>query len=83
MFKNILTILFFGVMAVILNIGVYESYAESPLNVDGNVVPLLIPPYKEVTDKVNDTATSQTSNTVYHLHPSSSLHEQSMLGIYA
>jgi hypothetical protein len=72
MFKYIITILFFGVLAVILNIGVYESYAESHLHVDdGNVVPLLIPPYKPVTDTVNDTAPSQTSNMVYHLHPSS------------
>jgi hypothetical protein len=68
MFKNTITILFFGVMAVILNIGVYEFHAESHLHVDDNVVPLLIPPYKEVSYTVNDTATSQTNNMVYHLH---------------
>ena len=66
MFKNTITILFFGVMTVILNIGAYESYADSHLNIDGNVVPLLIPPYKEVSDTVNDSATSQTSNMAYH-----------------
>jgi hypothetical protein len=71
MFKNMITILFFGVLVVILNISIYESYADSHLPADGNVAPLLIPPYKAVTDTVNDTATSQTTNVVYHLDTSS------------
>jgi hypothetical protein len=68
MFKFAITILFFSAMAIVLNINLYESYAQTYLNVDGNVIPLLIPPYKAVKDTVNDTFTSQTNNVVYQPH---------------
>lgn len=64
MFKYTITILFFSI-AIILNINLYESYEQTYLNVDGNVIPLLIPPYKTVKDTVNDTVPSQTNNMVY------------------
>ena len=65
MFKYTITILFFSV-AIILNINLYESYAQTYLNVDGNLIPLLIPPYNTVEDTVNDTVSSQTNSVVYH-----------------
>ncbi len=53
-------------MAIILNINLYDSYAQTYLTVDDNIIPLLIPPYETVNDTVNDTVTSQTNNMVYH-----------------
>jgi hypothetical protein len=65
MFKYTITILFFSV-SIILNINLYESYAQTYLNVDGNLIPLLIPPYNAVEDTVNDTVSSQTASMAYH-----------------
>ena len=67
MFKFTITILFFS-MAVILNINLYESYAQTYLNVDGNLIPLLIPPYNVVEDTVNYTVSPQTNSMTYHPH---------------
>ena len=67
MFKYIITILSFS-MVVILNVNIYESYAQTYLNVDGNLIPLLIPPYNAVEDTVNDTVSPQTNSMAYHPH---------------
>ena len=65
MFKYTITILFFS-MAVILNINLYESFAQTYLNVDGNLIPLLIPPYKAVENTVNYTVSPETNSMAYH-----------------
>ena len=67
MFKFIITVLSFS-MVVILNVNIYESYAQTYLNVDGNLIPLLIPPYNAVEDTVNDTVSPQTNSMSYHHH---------------
>jgi len=66
MFKYIITILFFSTVVTILNINLYQSYAQIYLNVDGNLIPLLIPPYEAVKDTGNDSGTSQTSNMMVY-----------------
>ena len=67
MYKYIITIIFLSSVVTGLNINLYESYAQAYLNVDGNLIPLLIPPYKAVKDTGNDSDASQTSNMmVYH-----------------
>ena len=68
MCKYIITIFFLSTVVASLNIDLYESYAQTYLNVDGNLIPLLIPPYKAVKDAGNDSNTSQTSNVVVY-HP--------------
>lgn len=65
MFKYTITILLFSV-AIILNINLYESYAQTYLNVEGHLIPLLIPPYNAVGDTVNDTVSTQTNSMAYH-----------------
>jgi hypothetical protein len=62
MLKYIITILFLSSVVANLNINLYESYAKTYLNVDGNLIPLLIPPYESVKDTGNDSGTSQTTN---------------------
>jgi hypothetical protein len=64
MHKYIITILFLSTVVTSLNINLYESYAQTYLNVDGNLIPLLIPPYEAVKDTGNDSGTSQTTNMV-------------------
>jgi hypothetical protein len=65
MLKYIITILFLSTVVITnLNINLYESYAQTYLNVDGNLIPLLIPPYEAVKDTGNDSGTSQTTNMV-------------------
>ena len=66
MLKYIITILFLSTVVTILNINLYESYAQTYVNVDGNLIPLLIPPYEAVKDTGNDSGTSQTSNMVVY-----------------
>jgi hypothetical protein len=66
MLKYIITILFLSSVVANLNINLYESYAETYLNVDGNLIPLLIPPYEAVKDTGNDSGTSQTTNMVMY-----------------
>jgi hypothetical protein len=66
MLKYIITILFLSTMVTSLNINLFESYAQTYLNVDGNLIPLLIPPYEAVKDTGNDSGTSQTSNMVVY-----------------
>lgn len=66
MLKYIITILFLSTVFTNLNINLYESYAQTYLNVDGNLIPLLIPPYEAVKDAGNDSGTSQTTNTVVY-----------------
>ena len=66
MFKYIITILFLSTVVTSLNINLYESYAQTYLNVDGNLIPLLIPPYKAVKDTGNYSDTSQTSDMVVY-----------------
>ncbi len=65
MFKYTITILFLS-MAIILNINLYESYAQTYLNADDSLIPLLIPPYNVVEDTVNDTVSPQTNSMAYH-----------------
>jgi hypothetical protein len=66
MFKYTITILFLSTVVTILNINLHESYAQTYLNVDGNLIPLLIPPYQAVKDTGNDSGTSQTSNMMVY-----------------
>ena len=66
MFNYIITILFLSSVVANLNINLYESYAKTYLNVDGNLIPLLIPPYEAVKDTGNDSGTSQTTNMVMY-----------------
>ena len=66
MLKYIITILFLSSVVANLNINLYESYAKTYLNVDGNLIPLLIPPYEAVKDTGNDSGTSQTTNMVMY-----------------
>jgi hypothetical protein len=66
MLKYIITILFLSTMVTSLNINLFESYAQTYLNVDGNLIPLLIPPYEAVKDTGNDSGTSQTTNMVMY-----------------
>ena len=66
MLKYIITILFLSSVVTNLNINLYESYAKTYLNVDGNLIPLLIPPYEAVKDTGNDSGTSQTTNMVMY-----------------
>ena len=66
MCKYLITILFLSTVVTSLNINLYESYAQTYLNVDGNLVPLLIPPYEAVKDTGNDSGASQTSNVVVY-----------------
>ena len=66
MLKYIITILFLSTVVTSLNINLYESYAKTYLNVDGNLIPLLIPPYEAVKDTGNDSGISQTSNMVVY-----------------
>jgi hypothetical protein len=66
MFKYLITILFLSTVVTSLNINLYESYAQTYLNVDGNLIPLLIPPYEAVKDTGNDSGSSQTSNVVVY-----------------
>jgi len=66
MLKYIITILFLSTVVTSLNINLYESYAQTYVNVDGNLIPLLIPPYEAVKDTGNDSGTSQTSNMVVY-----------------
>ena len=67
MFKYTITMLFFSV-AIILNINLYESYAQTYLDVYGHLIPILIPPYNAVGDTVNDTVSPQTNSMAYHPH---------------
>jgi hypothetical protein len=68
MLKYIITILFLSSVVTNLNINLYESYAKTYLNVDGNLIPLLIPPYEAVKDTGNDSGTSQTTNMMVYKH---------------
>lgn len=68
MCKYMITILFLSALVTSLNINLHESYAQTYLNVDGNLIPLLIPPYQDLKDDGNDSDTSQTSNVVVYQH---------------
>jgi len=66
MYKYLITLLFLSTMVTSLNINLYESYAQTYLNVDGNLIPLLIPPYKAVKDAGNYSDATQTSTMVVY-----------------
>jgi hypothetical protein len=61
-----ITILFyFTILTVILNFSLNEAYSIVYNQMDDNVIPLFIPPYKMIKETLNYT-TSQTINITYN-----------------
>ena len=48
-------LLIFGFMSIILNFNLSEIHSQRYNNIDDNVIPLLIPPYKMVKGPLNYT----------------------------
>lgn len=65
--KNFIILLsFFLIIAIIPTISLSKSFSQSYIKIDGNVVPLLIPPYKTIKGIINDTITTQITNVTFY-----------------
>ncbi len=65
--KNFIILLsFFLIIAIIPTISLSKSFSQSYIQIDGNVVPLLIPPYKTIKGIINDTITTQITNVTFY-----------------
>jgi len=63
--NSMITFLFyFMTLAIIININYGKAYSSSYMEIDNNVIPLLIPPYKQSGYLLNDTG-SLIINTTY------------------
>jgi hypothetical protein len=61
--KNCIILLsFFFIITIVPTISLSKSY----IKIDGNVVPLLIPPYKTIKGIINDTITTQINNVTFY-----------------
>jgi hypothetical protein len=58
---------FLGIVTIILNFGLSESFSQTYIKIDGNVIPLLIPPYKMIKGTTNSSL-QQSFNISYVLH---------------
>lgn len=57
---------FLSIVTIILNFGLSESFSQTYIKIDGNVIPLLIPPYK-IKGTTNNSL-QQSFNISYVLH---------------
>ncbi len=57
----------FSIMTIILISNISESYSQIYIKIDGNVIPLLIPPYTPIKGSLNHT-TPYLFNVTYYLH---------------
>ncbi len=62
---NITILFYFTFMIIILNFNLNEAYSIVYDQIDSNVIPLLIPPYKMIKETLNYTK-SQTINITYN-----------------
>ncbi len=56
---------YFSILTLILTMNLSESYSQTYIKIDGNLIPLLIPPYTTNKGSLNHTI-PQIINITYH-----------------
>ena len=63
--KYFIVFLYFFIITIILNFSMSESYSQTYLKIDSNVIPLLIPPYQLTKENIHNNTNSPIINITY------------------